>query len=106
MPPRKGKKHATKRGTKKGTVRRKLAAAIVLDQEPPTITVNADGTYDPPDGVSINPGGVVKFKVTYPQGANTCDLTFGPITFGQEVKPAALNYVLAAVGTIKVGSGG
>jgi len=78
----------------------------VLDSEPPVITINADSTYDPPDGVSINPGGVVKFKVTYPQGANACYLKFGPITFGEEVKPAALTSVLAAVGTIKVGSGG
>ncbi len=31
-----------------------------------TITINADGTYTPPGGVSINPGGVVKFEVSLP----------------------------------------
>jgi hypothetical protein len=45
------------------------------------ITINADGTFTPTSGVTINPGGVVKFDVTYPAGMNTCTVPFGPITF-------------------------
>ena len=45
------------------------------------ITVNADGTFTPASGVTINPGGVVKFEVTYPAGMNTCTIPFGNITF-------------------------
>ena len=40
------------------------------------ITINADGTYDPAGGVTINPGGEVKFNVTYPTGTDTCTITF------------------------------
>jgi hypothetical protein len=45
------------------------------------ITINADGTFTPSTGVTINPGGVVKFEVTYPAGMNTCTIPFGTITF-------------------------
>jgi hypothetical protein len=45
------------------------------------ITINADGTFTPATGVTINPGGVVKFEVTYPDGMNTCTIPFGAITF-------------------------
>ena len=50
----------------------------------PEITVNADGTFNPPGGVSINPGGVVKFEVTYPAGTNTCTIPFNAITFSYQ----------------------
>ena len=64
----------------------------------PEIDVNADGTFNPPGGVSINPGGVVKFNVTYPNGMNTCTIPFGAISF---------SYVASADGTgnntVKVG---
>jgi hypothetical protein len=50
----------------------------------PEITVNADGTFDPPGGVTINPGGVVKFNVTYQAGTNTCTIPFGTITFSYQ----------------------
>ena len=101
MPPRKGKKRATKSKTRKSAAKTKRASARVLGGgTPPTITIYPDGTYTPTGGVQINPGGVVKFDITYPTGANTCYVTFGEITFGEE--PLA---VRAAVGTIKVGSG-
>jgi hypothetical protein len=62
------------------------------------ITINADGTFSPATGAVINPGGVVKFDVTYPAGMNTCTITFGAITF---------SYVAGATetgnNTIKVG---
>ena len=45
------------------------------------ITVNADGTFTPSTGVQINPGGVVQFQVTYPEGTNTCTIPFGTISF-------------------------
>ena len=48
------------------------------------ITVNADGTFTPTTGVVINPGGVVKFDVTYPAGMNTCTIPFGNITFSYQ----------------------
>jgi hypothetical protein len=45
------------------------------------ITINADGTFTPTTGVVINPGGLVKFEVSYPSGMNTCTIPFGAITF-------------------------
>jgi hypothetical protein len=54
-----------------------------LDQSN-VITINADGTFAPTGGVTINPGGVVKFDVTYPTGMNTCTVTFGSISFSYE----------------------
>jgi hypothetical protein len=45
------------------------------------ITINADGTFTPATGVEINPGGVVKFEVSYPNGMNTCTVPFGTIAF-------------------------
>jgi hypothetical protein len=66
---------------------------------PNEITINADGTYSPPTGVVINPGGQVQFDVNYPAGMNTCTIPFGDITF---------SYVAGKPGnggsTIKVGS--
>jgi hypothetical protein len=72
-------------------------APAPLDQ-PDVITINADGTFTPPGGVTINPGGVVRFDVSYPHGMNTCTVTFGSISF---------SYVAGVEGgptnTIKVG---
>ena len=48
------------------------------------ITISADGTFTPTGGVTINPGGLVKFNVTYPTGMNTCTVTFGSISFSYE----------------------
>jgi hypothetical protein len=48
---------------------------------PPEITVNADGTFTPATGVTINPGGVVKFEVNYPDGMNTCTIPLTGISF-------------------------
>ena len=58
-------------------------APAPLDQSN-EITLNADGTFNPPGGVTINPGGVVKFEVSYPAGMNTCTVTFGSITFSYQ----------------------
>jgi len=54
-----------------------------LDQSN-VITINADGTFTPAGGVTISPGGVVRFDVTYPAGMNTCTITFGNISFSYE----------------------
>lgn len=63
------------------------------------ITVNSDGTYDPPGGVSINAGGVAKFEVNFPANTNTCYIPFGIITFAQ------VNQDFDTTGgTVKVGS--
>jgi hypothetical protein len=99
MPPRKGKKHAKKSGAKNSPAKKSRASARVLGA-PPTITIPSTGIPDPPGYVRINPGGVVKFDVTFPPGSNFCHIPFGQITFGQE--PVE---VLVGVGTIKVGSG-
>ena len=71
-------------------------AIPISDLDSNVITINADGTYDPPGGVSINEGGVAKFKVHFPDNANTCHIPFGKITFTQELVEAG--------GTVKVGS--
>jgi hypothetical protein len=65
---------------------------------PNEITVYADGTFTPPTGVVINPGGVVKFEVTYPDGMNTCTIPFGPITFSSQAETSGTGN-----NTIKVG---
>lgn len=65
-----------------------------------TITIYSDGTWDPADGVPINPGGVVKFDVKYPSGKNTCVVPFGKITFSNVVRVPK-----TGSNTIKVGSG-
>lgn len=67
--------------------------------DPQGITINADGTYSPSGGVTINPGGEVKFDVTYPAGMNTCTIPFGTITFSNVPGTAG-----DGGGTIKVGS--
>ena len=62
------------------------------------VTIRVKVTYTPTGGVTINPGGVVNFNVSYPNGMNTCTITFGSITF---------SYVAGVEGgptnTIKVG---
>jgi len=66
---------------------------------PNEITINADGTFTPSTGVVINPGGEVKFNVTYPTGMNTATVVFQtPIAFSYDpgVDDGATN-------TIKVG---
>lgn len=65
-----------------------------------TITIHSDGTWDPPGGVPINPGGVVKFDVEYPSGTNTCTVPFGKIGFSKAVRMPK-----TGSNTIKVGSG-
>ena len=56
--------------------------------DPKVITINADGTYSPASGVVINPGGVVKFEVSYPQGTNTATIQFvTPIPFSEQADP-------------------
>jgi len=65
---------------------------------PKQITVSSDGSISPSTGVTINPGGIVQFEVTYPAGMNTCTIPFGAVTF---------SYVADTTGTggntIKVG---
>ncbi len=63
------------------------------------ITINADGTYTPSGGVSINPGGVAQFNVSFPDGMNTCTIPFGTITFSYNA-----NVTGTGSGTVKVGS--
>jgi hypothetical protein len=65
-----------------------------------TITIYSDGSWDPPDGVPINPGGVVKFEVEYPTGMNTCAIPFGEITFSNVPRAPK-----TGSNSIKVGSG-
>jgi len=49
------------------------------------ITINADGSITPSTGVVINPGGEVKFEVTYPDGMNTATVQFVlPVTFSYQ----------------------
>lgn len=64
------------------------------------ITINSDGTWDPPGGVEINPGGIVQFDVKYPTGKNTCTIPFGKISFGLTARAPR-----TGSNTIKVGSG-
>lgn len=68
----------------------------VSDPASNVITINADGTYTPPGGISINAGGVARFDVNFPPNTNTCYIPFGKITFAQEL--------IEAGGTVKVGS--
>lgn len=71
-------------------------AIPISDSGSNVITINADGTYTPPGGISINAGGVAKFDVYFPPNTNTCKIPFGKITFTQELVEAG--------GTVKVGS--
>lgn len=64
------------------------------------ITIYSDGTWDPPGGVEINPGGIVQFDVEFPKGKNTCTIPFGEISFDFTARVPN-----AGSGTIKVGSG-
>jgi hypothetical protein len=69
------------------------------DPPPATPTITIDSSGNPSGAVTINPGGVVKFDVTYPPNMNVCTIPFGTITFSYQAGPTATNS-----GTIKVGS--
>jgi hypothetical protein len=61
------------------------APAPMEDANPKVITINADGSITPSTGVVINPGGEVKFEVSYPSGKNTATVQFVlPIQFSYE----------------------
>jgi hypothetical protein len=64
-----------------------------------SITINPDGTYTPPTGVTINNGGVAKFTVNFPPNTNTCYIPFGEIRFSQVETGKE-----SPGGTVKVGS--
>lgn len=72
-------------------------AARTQTDPDPTITINSDGSHSA--AVTINPGGVVKFDVTFPTGMNTCTIPFSAITFSNEARPTD-----TGSGTVKVGS--
>ena len=72
------------------------AERVIPISDSNVITINADGTYTPAGGVSINAGGVAKFEVHFPASNNTCYIPFGDITFGK--------VAIEAGGTVKVGS--
>ncbi|MGH9503255.1 MAG: hypothetical protein ACRD20_10440 [Terriglobales bacterium] len=74
----------------------------IADPASNVITINADGSYTPSTGVSINAGGVAKFDVTYPPNTNTCYITFGTITFAQVDQESGTTGTTG--GTVKVGS--
>ena len=65
-----------------------------------TITILADGTWDPPGGVEVNPGGEVKFVLAgdIPAGSGAI------ITFVCPIEIVAPDPDFAGGGTIKVGS--
>ena len=75
------------------------APAPMDDPNPKVITISEDGSITPSTGVVINPGGVVKFEVAYPNGMNTATVQF--------VLPVAFSYQAGVEGTgnntIKVG---
>jgi hypothetical protein len=71
----------------------------ISDDANNVITINADGTYTPPGGISINNGDVAKFDVTFPANTNTCYIPIGPITFAQVAQESD-----TTGGTVKVGS--
>jgi hypothetical protein len=39
-----------------------------------TLQINADGTWTPPGGITINAGGEAKFDVNYPAGKTVCNI--------------------------------
>jgi hypothetical protein len=66
------------------------------------ITIYDDGSWDPPGGVTINPGGVVKIYLDagIPAGSIVTITFVNPI----DIEPA-VEGDLGGGGTIKVGSG-
>lgn len=76
-------------------------AQAPMDSADNKITINADGTYSPSTGVSINNGGVAKFDVTYPAGMNVCSIPIGPITFSASADGDDKD---TTGGTVKIGS--
>jgi hypothetical protein len=65
-----------------------------------TVTIYADGTWDPPGGVEVNPGGEVKFVFAddVPTGSGAI------ITFESPIEIVPPDPDFAGGGTIKVGS--
>ena len=65
----------------------------------PTITINADGTWTPTSGQTINPGGVVRFvfAADVPNGSSAVIAFQSPI----HITPPVIG---TGGGTIKVGS--
>jgi hypothetical protein len=61
-----------------------------------TLTINADGTWSPSTGISINPGGEAKFDVDYPAGMTVCNIAIS-VTFSASVDGGT-------GGTVKIGS--
>jgi hypothetical protein len=75
------------------------AAPAPMDTSDNKITINADGTYGPPGGITINNGGVAKFDVTYPAGMTVCNIALGAITFSVSEGDSD-----TTGGTVKIGS--
>jgi hypothetical protein len=61
-----------------------------------TLQINADGTWTPPGGISINAGGEAKFDVDYPAGMTVCNITIS-VTFSPSDDAGT-------GGTVKIGS--
>jgi hypothetical protein len=61
-----------------------------------TLQINADGTWTPATGISINPGGEAKFDVNYPAGMTVCNIAIS-VTFSASVDGGT-------GGTVKIGS--
>jgi hypothetical protein len=61
-----------------------------------TLTINADGTWTPAGGITINPGGEAKFDVTYPAGMTVCNIGL-TVTFSASDDGGS-------GGTVKIGS--
>jgi len=77
-----------------------MATAPLPKDNPDVITINADGTWSPKGGVTINRSGKVQFDVDgYPTGYNQCVIS---ITISWANQPARA--VKDPPGTIKVGS--
>lgn len=75
------------------------ARPLPKGDNPHQITINADGTWTPPGGVTINNSGTVKFDVDgYPPNMNECIICF-TVSWGYQPRPGG-----DPGGTIKVGS--
>jgi hypothetical protein len=61
-----------------------------------TLQINADGTWTPATGISINAGGEAKFDVDYPTGMTVCNIAIS-VTFSASVDDGT-------GGTVKIGS--
>ena len=61
-----------------------------------TLQINADRTWTPPGGISINAGGEAKFDVDYPAGMTVCNIAIS-VTFSASDDGGT-------GGTVKIGS--